>query len=278
LVVIAIIAILAGLLLPALAKAKQKAQGIQCMSNEKQLSLGWIMYASDNTGKLALNGDEAHQAASPTDPLLKIAGPAQYNDGLAQWAPGRQDQSADLSPAGAANNIGYQWLQAGLIYPYVNSTAVYKCPADKFGPTFFGTSYPHTRSMSMNTWLAPIVPWNNTATVLLYYKDSDLTLPGPSSTWLFIDENPYSLNDGSFICLPGNNMWIDCPASYHNNAGGISFADGHALIKKWTDTGITSRWDKDHAPSYGNPSNSGESWDQNSVDGPYLQSVSTALK
>src|ERR1700689_5540088 len=93
LVVIAIIAILAGLLLPALAKAKQKAQGIQCMSNEKQLSLGWIMYQGDNIGKFALNGDEADQPASPTDPLIKIAGPKTVKHGLAQWAPGRQDET-----------------------------------------------------------------------------------------------------------------------------------------------------------------------------------------
>ena len=55
LVVIAIIAILAALLLPALAKAKQKAQGIACLNNGKQLTLAWLTYAADNNDKLVYN-------------------------------------------------------------------------------------------------------------------------------------------------------------------------------------------------------------------------------
>jgi prepilin-type N-terminal cleavage/methylation domain-containing protein/prepilin-type processing-associated H-X9-DG protein len=289
LVVIAIIAILAGLLLPALAKAKQKAQGIQCMSNEKQLSLGWIMYQGDNNGKLALNGDEADQPASLTDPLIKIAGPATQNNGLAQWCPGRQDASSELSAANATVNLGYQWIQAGLIYPYVNNTSVYKCPADKYNYSAFTIQYPHVRSMSMNTWLAPIKPFEGNTAVQLFYKDSDFNVPGASQTWLFIDENPYSLNDGSFICWPeksgttDENQWVDCPASYHNNAGGISFCDGHAQIKKWTDSGIITRWNAalnppGGPPQFGNPMNTRVSMDVPSVDGVFLKTASGTMK
>jgi len=274
LVVIAIIAILAAMLLPALAKARQKAQGLQCLSNMRQLCLGWKMYSGDNGDRLMPNGDEQHQPASLTDPKGQPGGP------LAQWCPGRQDVASQLSPEGVigSDNAGWQWIRLGLLYPYVKTVKIYKCPADVSSVQSFGRAYPHVRSMSMNTWLGPIAPYNNVTTVVSYYKESSILRPNPSELWVFMDENPVSINDGSFVCEPDVPQWIDCPASYHNHAGGMVFADGHAQIRKWTDPTVLSKW----APPTiqpGNPSFTRLAPSQNPpADLWFLQGASTVLK
>jgi prepilin-type N-terminal cleavage/methylation domain-containing protein/prepilin-type processing-associated H-X9-DG protein len=273
LVVIAIIAILAALLLPALTRAKQQAQGAQCISNLKQLTAGWIMYNTDSRGYLMPNGDETSQPASLTDPN------GQPGHSLAQWCPGRQDVATELSPQGATVNVGVEWIQLGLLYPYVKSPGVYKCPADNNGMPSFGIIYPHVRSMSMNTWLSPIVPYDNETGVVSYYKESDLRQLGPVNTWVFIDENPYSINDGSFICDdgPGDAAdWIDCPASYHNGAAGISFADGHVQIKKWIDQTVLKKWGPP-AITWGNPDYTRMAPTGSTNDLWWLQSRSTGI-
>ena len=240
LVVIAIIAILAAILMPVLNKAELKAQGIQCMNNQKQLTAGWIMYSGDNQGRLMRNAAEAQLATltGPNDPSLKGTN--------SQWCPGRQDEALatpgglQLSPDGTlpAQNAGDQWIAAGVLFPYVNNFGLYKCPADHSFVSFLGKQLPHVRSMSMNTWLSPVVPWNGEKTVVSYYSENDLRRPGPANLWVFIDENPTGINDGSFVCDPTRGNWIDAPAVYHNNCSGMSFADGHTEIHRWRDAAL----------------------------------------
>jgi prepilin-type N-terminal cleavage/methylation domain-containing protein/prepilin-type processing-associated H-X9-DG protein len=252
LVVIAIIAILAAMLLPGLARAKSQANGTKCQSNEKQLSLAWTMYNSDSSGKLVPNGGEGAQGAdNPLSADLKPGGM------YAQWCPGRQDPAAGVGYLAPANlpatsaDVGKQWIEAGLIYPYVNNVLLYQCPSDQSFNSALGIQYPHVRSMSMNAWLAAAdASWWTSGSMdnemREYVKETDLTVPGPANTWLFVDENPNSINDAWMVEDPSepnteNPEWVDCPACYHDGACGMSFCDGHAVIKLWHDTTVLSQ-------------------------------------
>jgi prepilin-type N-terminal cleavage/methylation domain-containing protein len=232
LVVIAIIAILAGMLLPALAKAKAKATGILCMGNTKQLMLAWNMYIGDNKERLPF---AYAQEGNPTHPNYKYA-----------WVHGILDYNAGNRDNWDVTNT----LAAGCIYPYTGpSPAIYKCPADKSmvkptsGP-YKGQMVPRLRSLSMNSWCGMNEgqhTWFGGKEFRAYLNTSDFVDPGPSMTWVLIDEHPDSMNDG-FFCIDMNGYpnaaqtkLPDVPSSAHNKACGLSFADGHSEIKKWQD-------------------------------------------
>ena len=231
LVVIAIIAILAGMLLPALAKAKTKGQGIMCMNNTKQLMLAWKMYVDDNADRLPF----AYAPEDKASPNYKFS----WTHGILDWSDGNT-QNWDIDNT----------IKNGAIWAYVgNSPAVYKCPADKYtvkptsGP-YKGQPVQRCRSNSMNSWMGMNQgewTWFGGPEFRKYTKMSDVIDPGPSMTWVLVDEHPDSMNDG-FFCIdmngypdPKQAKMPDLPASYHNNACGFAFADGHSEIKKWKD-------------------------------------------
>ena len=217
LVVIAIIAILAAMLLPALSKAKARAQSVYCMNNLKQVQLAIVMYAGDNGDKFPDNTGTTITSNS-------------WVTGVLTW-----DSKAAPNP----ENTNTAMLTAGEIGSYVaKSTGIFKCPADVVP----GALGPRVRSISMNGFVGDSLNINGGLNPgwRRILKTSDCSSsPGPSTTWVIDDECPDSINDGFLavnMSASGNaTPWADVPASTHNGAGGFSFVDGHAEIKHWQD-------------------------------------------
>jgi prepilin-type N-terminal cleavage/methylation domain-containing protein/prepilin-type processing-associated H-X9-DG protein len=215
LVVIAIIAILAGMLLPALSKAKAKAQGIKCMASGRQMMLAWRLYLDDYQDKV----------------------PQSY--GPNEWVHG----SLNLDGANRSNWDINQDITKSLLWSYCGQNAdIWKCPSDNSTVKNAGTTYRRVRSIAMNAWFNSTDVDSFGSGFRIYKNMSDLVDPGPSQTWVFLDEREDSINDGEFVVgmsgYPDNpQQWkiVDFPASYHNGAAGFSFADGHSEIKKWLD-------------------------------------------
>ncbi len=222
LVVIAIIAVLAGLLLPALASAWANAAGVACMSHLGQLQKAWLLYVDDHHGTLPPNGSRKVEFDQVSTPGSWVVGNARIETNTAN-------------------------LEAGVLFPYLKSAPVYRCPAD----TSTVLDAPHrrrNRSYSMSLWLSPDVV-SGTAADLFSDEErkrlstfSPVERRGASRTWVFIDEHPVSLEDGVFLIsgLPANSLttgkghwWASFPGTQHRKGANLSFADGHVEHRRW---------------------------------------------
>ena len=247
LVVIAIIAILAALLLPALSKAKQKAQGIMCMNNHRQLALAWRLYADDSHDSLVYaSGDVAALTAADENAATANGDPNQYAWTLSQM---------DFNPANIAAWDPTVDIQTRPLWPYVKSAAVYKCPADHSYISVNGTLHPRVRTIAMNLnlggWKSTLDPAGSVnCPYMCYLKMGEVTggkSPGPAKLWVFLDEREDCVSWGNFgtqmagypgipTSLQSQYEFIqDLPGCYHNLAAGFSFADGHSEEHRWRD-------------------------------------------
>lgn len=232
LVVIAIIAILAAMLLPALSRAKIKAQGIRCLNNTKQLGLAWRMYTDDNNDRVPY----AFASVAATAAQAWIRGGASYNLDTS-GDPKNWDIDVTITPSP--------------IWPYCGkSAAIFQCPGDRLrvvpssGPNA-GGQVQRVRSMSMNAWVGGngddlnnlAGQWKVDPPVNVFSKLTEIK--NPTQIFVFLDERPDKLNDGLFVVnmsgypIPQYASINDFPGTQHGNAAGLSFADGHSEIKKW---------------------------------------------
>jgi prepilin-type N-terminal cleavage/methylation domain-containing protein/prepilin-type processing-associated H-X9-DG protein len=207
LVVIAIIALLAALLLPALGKSKAKAEAVTCAHNLQQLSLAWILYAEEN-GDLLVNNHGVPETLARRQ----------------TWANNVQDwQSGD-------DNTNLVYLTDSKLGPFANrSTRIYKCPADR-EPAPNG---PRIRSVSMNAMAGDPGELTNRFNPLFvqFYKSAEVR--NPSGIFVFLDEQADTLNDGFFVNRLDNYAWGNLPGSYHNGGVNLTFADGHQESHHW---------------------------------------------
>jgi prepilin-type N-terminal cleavage/methylation domain-containing protein/prepilin-type processing-associated H-X9-DG protein len=234
LVVIAIIAILAALLLPALAKAKEKANGIRCVSNMRQMMIATKLYTNDHNDYFF---------------------PNTYN-GADGWLRGWLDFNGANS-----DNWNKDTLMnptRAVLSPYTRDIGIYQCPSDwsavdkpsdgrvrrvrSLSLSQAVGTWSDGKSPTQGVWLdsAGVPPTNPGGKWRTYAKESDAIRPGPSQIWVFIDEHPASINDGAFgLRMPDSPAgtsaqgWADFPAGFHNNAGSFAFMDGHAELHKW---------------------------------------------
>jgi prepilin-type N-terminal cleavage/methylation domain-containing protein/prepilin-type processing-associated H-X9-DG protein len=222
LVVIAVVAILASLLLPAMNRARLLSHGIACINNTRQLALAWHLYADDHGDRLPYNlgGDATRKTVALKTNLNWV-------NNILSW---------ELDE----DNTNTHSLTASGLGPYANrNAAIYRCPSDtalsdiqrRAGWTT------RVRSYSMNAMVGDAgelsqAGYNlNNPSYVQFFKRS--LIPRPDTIFVFLDEHPDSINDGYFLNRAYYREWVDLPASHHNGAAAFAFADGHSELHRW---------------------------------------------
>ena len=242
LVVIAIIAILASLLLPALAKAKSKAMSIACVNHTKQLALIWELYANDHQERIVLNGP-GDDASGPT------------------WVAGSFESEQQ-------DNTNWFLLtdpRYSLFGPYLKTTDIYRCPADRSTVPVAGKPQRVVRSYGMNShvgWQGTGYRDNPAANFRVFKKTSDIVDPGPAELFVFAEIHSESICRPFFGMIMTRSSFYHVPATYHDRNSTVTFADGHVESHRWLDPRTyrppkTLDW---HGHDYPSPNNRDVVW------------------
>jgi len=229
-IIIAVLGLLAATLAHGLSGTKTNGQSTRCLNNLHQLTQAWTMYTSDKNDRVVNNfGIPSIESAS--------AGKRFDNwvNNIMTW--GASSSVDDVS------NTNVNWVKNGLLGSYTGGLVrLYKCTADNFlSPQQIRADFPQrNRSFSMSSLFGrfggypdPTASGVNWASPQYrqYLKQSQV--PKPAKTWLLIEEQPASINDGYFLNSPLASGWEDIPATYHHGATGFSFIDGHCELRKW---------------------------------------------
>ena len=239
LVMIAIMAILAALLLPAGVRAKSLAQTTTCGNSFKQLQAAWTLYTID------------FHDALPANKWMSV----DWEDGC----PSGHQTSSDAWVLGDATVDTESWnVQNGSLFPYTRQVGIYHCPTDR-SAVDLKPGILRTRSYSMSYYM-------NGSERKPERKSKMSQIASPASVFVFIEEHENSINDGVFFLhVPGDDgeqaeaqsnptfggaHWMDCPSGRHGQACNLSFADGHAEHWTWK---WPKRWAPEDSPDVANP-------------------------
>ncbi len=219
LVVIAIIGILAALLLPVLQQAKSQAVKVQCLSNLRQLQLGWEAYAQD------------FQDFIPGNHWQMEAGMNGFTRGPDNWTTGwlepRQANNSDNTNTTLFTDPAWASLA-----PYTRSANLYRCPASRLTVQEGAGFYPLARTVSMNSFMGCLVLPPDPA-FQVFHKISEVQRISPSDVLVFVDERDDSVDDGNFgIDMTGNQL-VNYPSSAHRSSSPLTFVDGHVESHRW---------------------------------------------
>ena len=222
LVCIAMIAILAAMLLPVLGSARSRGQSAACLNNHRQLTLACLMYADDSRDTMPYNLGESEIRRTQAEQRF-----LNWNSSVMTW---------ELD----SDNTNVALVTTGGIGPYTGgSAAIYRCPADRAVSEVQANAgwTARVRSISMNAMVGDAGEFSNAGANVnnpnykQFFRLSQI--PKPNMIFVFMEEHPDSVNDGYFLNKHRAGQWLDLPASFHNRSANLTFADGHAELRKW---------------------------------------------